>query len=214
MRGHLRVVVPALLAVVALVAGWRIVGLIRVDAAVARGDVTAVLRLDPDHAEALLADATRRLHAGDVAGAEGQARRVLRRSPIDGRAYRVLAQVAERRKQPAQALALYRIASTRAPRDVQALAWLAQYALDQRDYPGMLVQVDRVLSLSPGAGGRLYPVLADLAGRGVNELHLWAEVNEPEFCEDCGAPLFPNARGDAVHAEMPEDVEPDITHFH
>ena len=73
MRGHLRVVVPALLAVVALVAGWRIVGLIRVDAAVARGDVTAVLRLDPDHAEALLADATRRLHAGDVAGAEGQA---------------------------------------------------------------------------------------------------------------------------------------------
>ena len=49
---------------------------------------------------------------------------------------------------------------------------------------------------------------------GVAEIHLWAEINEPEFCEDCGAPLFPNARGDVVHAEMPEDVEPDITHFH
>ena len=49
---------------------------------------------------------------------------------------------------------------------------------------------------------------------GVTEIHLWADINEPEFCEDCGAPLFPNARGDVVHAEMPEDVEPDITHFH
>jgi hypothetical protein len=25
-----------------------------------------------------------------------------------------------------------------------------------------------------------------------------------EFCDDCGAPLFPNIEGDAVHAEMPE----------
>jgi hypothetical protein len=25
-----------------------------------------------------------------------------------------------------------------------------------------------------------------------------------EFCEDCGAPLYPNSEGDAVHAEMPE----------
>lgn len=25
-----------------------------------------------------------------------------------------------------------------------------------------------------------------------------------EYCEDCGAPLFPNAEGDVVHAEMPE----------
>ncbi len=49
---------------------------------------------------------------------------------------------------------------------------------------------------------------------GVNEIHVWAELNEPEFCEDCGTPLFPNARGDTVHAEMPEDIEPDITHFH
>ena len=25
-----------------------------------------------------------------------------------------------------------------------------------------------------------------------------------EFCDDCGAPLYPNADGDTVHAEMPE----------
>lgn len=26
-----------------------------------------------------------------------------------------------------------------------------------------------------------------------------------EFCDDCGAPLYPNIEGDAVHAEMPEE---------
>ncbi|TCJ18146.1 DUF2863 family protein [Parasulfuritortus cantonensis] len=28
-----------------------------------------------------------------------------------------------------------------------------------------------------------------------------------EYCEDCGAPLFPNADADSVHAEMPEEAE-------
>lgn len=163
MKQPWRIVLLAALGCAAIVAGWRILGLLRVDAAIARGDVAAVLRLDPDHADALLADAARRLQANDLAGAERQARHVLARTPIEGRAYRVLAQVAERRKQPEQALALYRIAVARGPRDVQARAWLAQHALDQGDYPGLLHHVDRVLSLSPGAGERLYPVLASLA---------------------------------------------------
>jgi len=25
-----------------------------------------------------------------------------------------------------------------------------------------------------------------------------------EFCDDCGAPLYPNVEGETVHAEMPE----------
>ena len=163
MTRPLRHLLLALLGCAAIVAGWRIVGVLRIDAAMARGDIAAVLRLDPDHAEALLADAVRRLQANDLAGAEQQARRVLAHTPIDGRAYRVLAQVAERRKQPEQALALYRIAVARAPRDVQARAWLAQHALDQGDYPGLLHHVDRVLALSPTAGERLFPLLAQLA---------------------------------------------------
>jgi len=35
-----------------------------------------------------------------------------------------------------------------------------------------------------------------------------------EFCDDCGAPLFPNAQGDVVHAELPEDAEPPHMHLH
>jgi hypothetical protein len=49
---------------------------------------------------------------------------------------------------------------------------------------------------------------------GVTEMRTWSEVTEPEYCEDCGAPLFPNNAGEVVHAEMPEDTEPEATHFH
>lgn len=49
---------------------------------------------------------------------------------------------------------------------------------------------------------------------GVSDIGTWAELTEPEFCEDCGAPLYPNHAGDVVHAEMPDDVEPEGTHFH
>lgn len=35
-----------------------------------------------------------------------------------------------------------------------------------------------------------------------------------EFCEDCGAPLFPNAAGEVAHAEMPESAEQPPVHLH
>lgn len=49
---------------------------------------------------------------------------------------------------------------------------------------------------------------------GVTDIRLWPEVNEPDYCEDCGAPLYPNSKGEVVHAEMPGDVEPESAHFH
>ena len=36
----------------------------------------------------------------------------------------------------------------------------------------------------------------------------------PDYCEDCGAPFFPNPAGEMVHAELPEDAETAPTHFH
>jgi hypothetical protein len=49
---------------------------------------------------------------------------------------------------------------------------------------------------------------------GVTEMRIWNELTEPEYCEDCGVPLYPNHVGEVVHAEMPEDAEPENTHFH
>jgi Protein of unknown function (DUF2863) len=35
-----------------------------------------------------------------------------------------------------------------------------------------------------------------------------------EYCEDCGAPLFPNPEGEVVHAEFPEEGEATPIHLH
>jgi hypothetical protein len=36
-----------------------------------------------------------------------------------------------------------------------------------------------------------------------------------EFCDDCGAPLYPNPEGEPVHAEMPEEqTEATPRHLH
>lgn len=49
---------------------------------------------------------------------------------------------------------------------------------------------------------------------GVTDVRIWPEVNEPEYCEDCGVPLYPSLKGEIVHAEMPDDIEPETSHFH
>jgi hypothetical protein len=49
---------------------------------------------------------------------------------------------------------------------------------------------------------------------GVQDITVWSEVTEPEFCEDCGAPLYPSPSDEVVHVEMPEDTEPASTQFH
>lgn len=50
---------------------------------------------------------------------------------------------------------------------------------------------------------------------GVNEIRVFADLSEPEFCEDCGAPLFPNPKGEVAHVELPEEGEPQQPgHFH
>jgi len=45
----------------------------------------------------------------------------------------------------------------------------------------------------------------------VNELK---GIFAPEFCEDCGAPLFPTAEGEMVHAGLPEEADTTEAHYH
>ena len=35
-----------------------------------------------------------------------------------------------------------------------------------------------------------------------------------EYCDDCGAPLFPNAEGENIHAELPEEMQGQPAHLH
>lgn len=155
-----------MVAIIALAAfaAWGIVGIMRSDAALDRGNPAAALAWRPGNPEALLRLASMRLAAGDATGTEVLARRLLASAPADGRGYRLLAQVAEVRGEQDRAATLYAIAARRAPRDLQARAWLAQRALAAGDYETALEHVDRVLRTSSGLPhSRLFPVLTQLS---------------------------------------------------
>ncbi len=49
---------------------------------------------------------------------------------------------------------------------------------------------------------------------GVNDLRVWNALMEPEFCEDCGSPFYPDRSGELVHVQMPEGAETTSPHFH
>ena len=49
---------------------------------------------------------------------------------------------------------------------------------------------------------------------GIEHIRVWSEVSEPEFCEDCGAPLYPNPVNEIVHVEAPEEPAAGNQHFH
>jgi hypothetical protein len=53
-----------------------------------------------------------------------------------------------------------------------------------------------------------------LAEAGVSDVMELEHRFPLEYCEECGAPLFPSPEGEAVHAEMPESSEPAPSHLH
>ena len=53
----------------------------------------------------------------------------------------------------------------------------------------------------------LHEIEACLRANDVTHIDRLEEKFEPEYCPDCGAPLFADTVGDVVHAELPEQVE-------
>ncbi len=62
--------------------------------------------------------------------------------------------------------------------------------------------------------GPLEELQAQLTECGVTEVKKLSGTFSPEYCEDCGAPLFANAEGEIVHAELPEEADLQAAHFH
>ena len=62
--------------------------------------------------------------------------------------------------------------------------------------------------------GPLDDVVAQLNEVGVTEVKKLPGTFTPEYCEDCGAPLFANGDGEIVHAELPEEADTQAAHFH
>ncbi|MBV8635865.1 MAG: DUF2863 family protein [Burkholderiaceae bacterium] len=57
-------------------------------------------------------------------------------------------------------------------------------------------------------------IVALLESAGVRQIRQHKERFAMEFCDDCGAPLYPDLDADLVHAEMPEDVPQAPGHLH
>ena len=73
------------------------------------------------------------------------------------------------------------------------------------------------LSIDEGAEdveGPLEEIIGLLKEAGVTDIRRHAGRFEPEYCDDCGVPLYADPLGEIVHAEMPEDAEPAQPHFH
>ena len=62
--------------------------------------------------------------------------------------------------------------------------------------------------------GPLDEVVSQLNETGVTEVKKLTGTFTPEYCEDCGAPLFANSDGEIVHAELPEEADTQAAHFH
>ncbi len=60
----------------------------------------------------------------------------------------------------------------------------------------------------------LEEIVALLRACGITHIKRHSEHFPMEFCDDCGAPLYPDAEAELVHAELPDDAPPGAGHFH
>ena len=57
-------------------------------------------------------------------------------------------------------------------------------------------------------------VAALLKELGVAEVRRLPGIQPAEYCDDCGAPFFPNSLGEMMHPELPEETDMEPVHFH
>lgn len=154
----------AAIAIAALAfAGWRALALGLADHYAADQPERA-LWWRGDHPIALLRAAE--LAAADPARADqaaDYARRALRADPLDGRPYRVLAQLAEARGDADEAARLFAIAARRAPRDRVAQAWLLDHHLREGRPAEAVAHLDTLLRIQPDLIRTFEPLLLELA---------------------------------------------------
>lgn len=55
---------------------------------------------------------------------------------------------------------------------------------------------------------------AVLREAGIQQIEILRQRMPMEYCEDCGAPMYPNTEGEMVHAELPETSESAGQHLH
>ncbi|WP_073107455.1 DUF2863 family protein [Pollutimonas bauzanensis] len=57
-------------------------------------------------------------------------------------------------------------------------------------------------------------IAALLKEQGIADVRRLPGIHPAEFCDDCGAPYFPNPLGEMMHPELPEETDLAPVHFH
>jgi len=101
------------------------------------------------------------------------------------------------------------------PTDLQATV----AAFEEKGVEEMRIAISKTVDEDAVIEGVVWPLLGDdeekaqeeieaaLRKHGVTRINMHAHRFPMEFCDDCGAPMFPNPAGHAVHAEPPEESD-------
>jgi tetratricopeptide (TPR) repeat protein len=152
--------------------------------------------------------------------AKRYAEKAVKANALDGRALRVLAQVAAQNGDEQQALALFNKAVALSPRDVPSHAWLLEYALRNRQAKPAAIHLDALLRVSPKLMEVLLPQAVALAvnpaaqAAMIQQLamnppwrrHLFAALAASQYPADQIIPVFTGIH--AVSKLEPGDYQP------
>lgn len=110
----------------------------------------------------------------------------------------------------------YRIGFTQGqePEVVYGVVWPLY---GEEDDDGRIVPVAasaRSAAAGENAGTPLEQIVGLLQATGITRIKQHDERFTMEFCDDCGAPLYPDMDAELVHAEMPEDAPQGPGHLH
>ncbi|WP_155953091.1 tetratricopeptide repeat protein [Pseudoxanthomonas suwonensis] len=150
------------LALAALFSGYRIVQHSLADAH-ALDDPARALQHIRDHPIALFGLADRQRLEGQLDAAAAAANTLVRVAPLEGRAWRVLAQVEVEKGHRDQARPLFIRAVELNPRDVPARAWLADDLLARGEHALALDHIARILGTSASSRKPMLDVLVKLS---------------------------------------------------
>lgn len=73
---------------------------------------------------------------------------------------------------------------------------------------------DTMIEQETPGDGPVEEIVTLLKEAGLTDIRRHAGRFEPEYCDDCGAPLYADPLGEIVHAEMPEEASPTQPHLH
>ena len=163
MRLAARIFAIVLVLALALLGLWRILVTGMSDHFVAEGKPQQALDWDSNNPVAMAALARQQRDQGKQGEAAESARALLRREPLNGQGFVVLAGLAGTETNKAHATLMSTMAIRRAPYVLAPRAWLAEEQLRQGQYPQALENLDQIMRISPEQQTPLFPVLIKLA---------------------------------------------------